>query len=163
MSRVVPALVVSLLVVLGAPASAEETEPAPPPSAEEALKIAEYRGVIMSTLGTQMRASGMILRNEIARPADLVSHATGLHQASQFLAELYPAGTGPEQIPDSRAKPEIWEHWDDFAERAAGFEEASAKLVEVARTGDMAAYGAQFRQVGQSCSACHDDFRVPED
>lgn len=125
-------------------------------------KMVAYRHTVMEGLGKHMKASSMIVKGEVGRPTDLVAHAIALHEASTFLTQLFPAGTGPDKLP-SDSKPEIWTKWADFEKAAKAFEEESGKLVEVARAGDAAATAAQFGKVGKTCGTCHDSFKVDDE
>ena len=61
------------------------------------------------------------------------------------------------------AKPDVWQDWDKFVAAARGLEEASAKLADIAAAGDMAAIGAQVKNVGKACGDCHKPFRKPKE
>jgi cytochrome c556 len=57
------------------------------------------------------------------------------------------------------ALPAVWQRWADFQARATQLEQESTKLVAVAASGDIKDTAVQFRVVGQTCSACHADYR----
>lgn len=74
----------------------------------------------------------------------------------------FPRGSGPQAGVRTRARPEIWTDW-------AGFERAGARLLvaarvvnRAARSGDIAAVRAAMPALTRACSACHDDYRAPE-
>ena len=48
----------------------------------------------------------------------------------------------------------------EFKEAARTFETQASKLVSTAQGGDFSAVKMQFGAVGQSCKACHDQFRT---
>lgn len=137
-------------------------------AADAPLDLVKYRQTIMGDMGKHMRASGMIAKGLVSRPGDLVGHAEAIHAGSVGLVDLFPAGSGPNDLPKdvkdahTGAKAEIWTDHDKFAADAKTFEEATAKLVDVAKTGDLAAYTAQSKVVGDACGACHDSFKAKD-
>ena len=60
---------------------------------------------------------------------------------------------------DTRAKPEIWTQKDKLAADVAKSQEDVAKLVAAGKTGNLDQIKAAVGAVGQSCKACHDEFR----
>ena len=58
--------------------------------------------------------------------------------------------------PATKAKPEIWDNWDEFAKYAAGLGTAAAALDASTLDGVKAGLGA----VGGACKACHEEFRA---
>ena len=77
--------------------------------------------------------------------------------------EWFPAGSGPEANPKTRAKAEIWSKPADFAAAQKQFATQAAKFDTVAAGNDVAALRAQFGELGKACKNCHDSFRTPED
>jgi cytochrome c556 len=59
----------------------------------------------------------------------------------------------------TRAKPEIWDNMEDFTEKLEAFRTESAKLAEVAQSGDEDAIKEQFGATGQTCKSCHDEYK----
>jgi cytochrome c556 len=60
---------------------------------------------------------------------------------------------------DTRAKPEIWSNRAKFDAGATKMQEEIAKLNAAAKTGNFEAVKTAFGAAGQTCKACHDDFR----
>ena len=75
---------------------------------------------------------------------------------SQQLLEGFPPGSLTAR---SEAKPAIWQHWTEFSAKMRDFENASATLAMVAKSGDEAASKAAFGKTAQTCKSCHDAFR----
>ncbi|HVJ32384.1 MAG TPA: cytochrome c [Terriglobia bacterium] len=58
------------------------------------------------------------------------------------------------------AKPDIWEHWDQFTGDAKNLNDQAAQLVAAAKGDqDFTHLGAQFQQINKACGTCHDSFR----
>jgi cytochrome c556 len=131
-----------------------------PPSPAQVVK---YRQHLMHAAGSHMGAISMIAKGESDRAQDLVSHADALAAVAKATGALYPVGTGPGVAGfETEAKAEIWTQKDKFAAAVKAFETETAKLVEVAKTGDLAAVKTQLGAVGGSCGDCHDAFRVDD-
>jgi cytochrome c556 len=89
----------------------------------------------------------------------LVGEAQAIAANAKLITPLFP----PNSITDkSRAKPEIWQKWDDFEAKAKELGDAATKLAEAAKKDDVAAVGAALKAVGGACGACHEPYRGPE-
>jgi len=60
---------------------------------------------------------------------------------------------------NTKAKPEIWENLEDFKAKLEKMQQETAKLAEVAQSGDFNAVKTQVGETGKSCKACHDKYR----
>ncbi len=60
---------------------------------------------------------------------------------------------------ETEAKDAIWKNMDDFKTKMETFQVEAASLAEVAKGGDMAAIKPQFGKVGESCKACHKEYK----
>jgi len=60
---------------------------------------------------------------------------------------------------DTRAKPEIWAEQDKFKAAAGKMQDEMVKLNAAAKTGNLDAIKSAAGAVGQSCKACHDNYR----
>lgn len=83
-------------------------------------------------------------------------HAEGLAAAAGLnLLAGFPEGSAE----GTEARPQIWSRWSDFEGKYRALQEQSARLAQVAATGDEAAMRAQFGETAKTCKGCHDDFR----
>lgn len=62
-------------------------------------------------------------------------------------------------LSNTKAKPTVWTQKDKFAASVAKSQEDVAKLAVAGRSGNQDQIKAAVGAVGQSCKACHDDFR----
>jgi cytochrome c556 len=60
---------------------------------------------------------------------------------------------------NTKAKPEIWTQKDKWAADVAKSQEEVAKLAVAGKSGNLDQIKAAVGGVGQSCKACHDEFR----
>jgi cytochrome c556 len=77
--------------------------------------------------------------------------------------EFFPKGVTSEK---SRAKPEIWEKWDQFSKIPVKVKDVAAGLAKAADAKDEAAVQTEFKALGSespfrsgACYECHKDFR----
>lgn len=59
----------------------------------------------------------------------------------------------------TEAKADIELNAEDFKKKMETFQVEAASLAEVAKGGDMAAIKPQFGKVGESCKACHKEYK----
>ena len=134
-------------------------------AADEPANIIKYRQAYMQANGAHITMIAAMVKDEVSWDDELVGHAHALHEQSQNLLRLFPENTGKGDTEvKSVALPVIWERWDEFQQAAEAFEQESAKLVEVAESGDSAAIAQQLGALGkQGCGNCHETFREKED
>jgi cytochrome c556 len=87
--------------------------------------------------------------------------ALGLQANAAKIVEDFPAGSSMTEFPGKTyAKPEIWANFDDFKAAAAVLGTEAGKLADAAKSGDMAAFAAQYDATGEKgCGGCHTKFR----
>jgi cytochrome c556 len=80
--------------------------------------------------------------------------------ANSGMGALYGPGTD-QDIGDvkTRVKPELFTEGEEVGRVAREFMEAANNLAEVASLGEPDEVKAAFGELGQSCKACHDQFR----
>lgn len=140
------AAVVALVAGIAATASAGEGDIA-------------YRQKVMSAVSGHMGAMVLILKGQGGDKADLAGHAHAMAELAKIVTHIFPEGSGP-MDGKTAAKKEIWEKPTEFKAITEAFVRESAKLAKVAKTGDMAAFGAQIGALGKNaCGACHKPFR----
>jgi cytochrome c556 len=75
------------------------------------------------------------------------------------MLDLFPKGSLSEK---SRAKPEIWERWDEFSKHPAAVKKTAQQLADAAKAGDEEGVKIKFKALGQDCKSCHTSFRAPK-
>jgi cytochrome c556 len=94
--------------------------------------------------------------------AALEKAAAAVNEASVDQGRWFPKGSGPE-AGKTRALPEVWSKPEDFLAAQKMFSDRAPKLLAAAKSKDVAAVTAAFREVGGACKNCHDNFRSPEE
>jgi cytochrome c556 len=138
-------------------------------AADEPVTIVKYRKAFMDANGAHISMIASVVKGEVSFTGDLVPNAQALAEQGKLLTanleQLFPEGTAKGETGEkSAALPVIWERWDEFQQAAQAFEQESAKLVEVAESGDQAAIAQQLGALGkQGCGNCHETFREKQD
>ena len=78
---------------------------------------------------------------------------------AEHIPMLFPKGSLTDK---SKAKPEVWEKWNEFTAAAKTFQTESEKLRDAARAKNQAQTEAIAKDFGRNaCGTCHTPFRVP--
>jgi len=130
---------------------------------DDPAALIAYRQTIMKAIGGHMGAIAMAAKGEVTFLDEVSGHAHAINEMSKNLARYFPPGSGKE-AGETRALPVIWEKWSDFEVAIERLGTESAKLAEVAESGDRAAIAAQTGELGnKGCGGCHKTFREKKD
>jgi cytochrome c556 len=149
----------------GAEASATVTNTAlaaadTPLEREAALAMMKERHEGYEKIGKAMRAAKQGIDkqdlNSVRASADQI--ATLAPQAIGW----FPAGTGPD-IGKTHAKAEIWQQKAEFDKGMTRFNEAAKVFQATTVGGDFGAINEAHANLGKTCAACHDRFRLKDD
>ncbi|NNG03898.1 MAG: cytochrome c [Inquilinus sp.] len=128
-------------------------------AADQPADQIKYRQAVMRSVGGHMGAIAAIMKGEISHTGHLSAHANAIAGMAVVAADVFPPSSASGA--ETRAKPEIWQDWDEFLGKAEAFRTASANLASVIDGGgDSAAVGAAFGDLGKSCGGCHRPFRA---
>jgi cytochrome c556 len=150
MKRLLVATLATLGTLASLPAAAQFQKP------EDAIKYRQSAYTVMANhfgrIGAMAQGKAPFDAKLAAENAVIVSDMAKL----PFTA----FGEGTDKGLPNRAKPEIWKESAKF--KAAGDKMVAevAKLDAAAKSGNLDAIKAAVGGVGQSCKACHDDFRA---
>jgi cytochrome c556 len=113
------------------------------------------RHELMEGIGDDAKAIGAAMKKD--DNAAVAASAAKIQAAAAKITALFPEGSTD---PKSRAKPEIWKNWAQFAADVEKLESTAGALAAAAKGGGdvKAASQAMFG----ACKSCHDAFRVPE-
>jgi cytochrome c556 len=129
-------------------------------SAQDDAAFLQHRQQVMESLGGHLGAIGAIMKNKLPYQGTIAAHAQAIQMTSTVIQDAF-----EKEITAGRtdAKPDIWQDWEKFVMAAKTMGEESGQLAKVARSGDMAAIGAQVKALGQACGECHKPFRKPKE
>lgn len=121
---------------------------------EDSIK---YRRSAMYLVGANFGPLAAMAQGK--RPYDkdaAIKHANIVAFVSKLPLEGFVPGT---DTGDTKAKPEIWQDQEDFRAKMDKMNQETAKLGQVAQTGDFEALKAQVGETGKTCKSCHDKFK----
>ena len=150
MNRLIVSTAAALAVFASLPAAAQFQKP------EDAIKYRQGAFTVMASHFGRIAAMA-----QGKAPFDAKAAAFNANIANDLAALPFTAfAEGTDKGAPNRAKPEIWKEAAKF--KAAGDKMVAemAKLDAAAKTGSLDAIKAAVGGVGQSCKACHDDFRA---
>lgn len=122
---------------------------------EDAVK---YRQSAFALMGAHMTRINNQLKSGSPDVAAIRSSAALVETLSKLPFEAFVPGS--DMVANTKAKPEIWKDTARVKELNEKMIAEVAKLSATARSGDAKAIQAQVGAVGQSCKACHDDYRA---
>jgi len=130
-------------------------------SADDMQATVDARQALMKDNGAKMKAMGAVIEAKSGDMAAMQQLAAGLQANAMKIPDLFPKGTSLADMPGKAyAKPEIWDSFDDFKAAAANLATEAGKLADAAKSGDMAAFAAQYDITGEKgCGGCHTRFR----
>lgn len=122
--------------------------------AEVQNPVVKARMEAMKAIGGNMKTISQMAKGEMDFDAAKAGDATAaIADTAAKVPTLFEA---PETDPEAEAKPAIWEDFDDFTKKAMATEAAA----RAADTSSLDALRASLGQIGGTCKACHDDYRI---
>jgi cytochrome c556 len=143
-----PASLLAVGLMLGA-----QAEEVPMEKVEPAIK---YRQNVMSAMGGLTGTAIGQLRDGFSYGPDLKAVAAALEALSADIPALFPPGT---DFGETKAKPEVWSERKAFEDAASKAKDEIAAFAKAVDGGDRRAMLAAFKEVGDTCKGCHQDFR----
>lgn len=135
-------------LVAAVPASAQFAKP------EDAIK---YRKSAFTLMGAHFGRIGAMAQGKAPFDAKVASeNADVLVTLGKLPWAAFGEGTDKGE---TRAKPEIWKEQAKFREEADKLQAELQKLAQAAKSGNLDAIKTSFGAAGQSCKACHDNYR----
>lgn len=129
--------------------------------AQEDEQVIVYRQRLMKGHGASMGSIGDIMKYQLpVGTAHVAMHAKAI---AEYAAMIPGAFEKKSPMGMTDAKPEVWDHWDDFVMKAKALEDAAGTLASAAEGGDMAKVMPAIKGLGDSCRGCHNEYRKPEE
>jgi cytochrome c556 len=148
MKRLLVALVATLGALASLPAAAQFQKP------EDAIK---YRKAAFTVMGTHFGRIGAMASGKA--PFDAAAAAANADLVATLSKLPYAGFVEGTATGDTRAKPEIWTERAKFDLAASKMQEEVVKLNVAAKSGNLDQIKLAFGAAGQSCKACHDNYR----
>jgi cytochrome c556 len=148
MKKAIVAALVGATAILSTSAMAQFQKP------EDAIK---YRKASFTVMAAHFGRIGAMANNRVPFDAKVAAdNAAIVETMSKLPWAGFGAGTDKG---DTRALPVIWTEQAKFKDNADKMQAEIAKLSAAAKTGNLDAIKTAFGAAGQTCKACHDDFR----
>jgi cytochrome c556 len=131
------------------------------PSVEDQIKARQSAYTFMSWNMGQIKAQ--VVDKEVEFNADQVqawANAIAAAANSGMSAMYSPASVEGTGWKPTRLDPKFFDELDQVGEIAGNFVSEANALAEVAQTGDIEAIAEQFKATGESCGACHRNYRT---
>jgi cytochrome c556 len=138
---------VSILVPLAHGQSNEE---------HDLVKLVAERKGLMFDMQTAYLSLLSIRQGNSDDLASVSDHATTIRDNLNRFVELLIDDTATGQVPNSRAKPEIWSEPEDFANAVTQLQTASEQLAVADFGSGVEAFNVRFDAVAEACVGCHD-------
>jgi cytochrome c556 len=138
----------ALVLVISLPAAAQFQKP------EDAIK---YRRSAMSLQGTHVGRVFAMANGKV--PFDAKVAAENIEIAAMLNRLQFAAFVEGTDKGETRAKPEIWTEKEKFNAAIKKSQDDVNKLAAAGKTGNLDEIKTAVGAVGQSCKACHDEFR----
>lgn len=128
--------------------------------AAEPEDIIKYRQNMMHAIGGHTAAAGAIVQGKVDYKNQLPEHAHALLTLTSDIPALFPKGS---DFGNTKAKDEVWSNRAEFEKHAKDAKDKVAAFAKSVQGGNQQAIAASFKEMGESCKACHKDFRKKED
>ena len=119
--------------------------------------VIALRAYLMENVGDNAKEMNDKVKAGKIAAAKVNAQAIALH--SMRIPELFPQGSTSDT---SKAKPEIWQKWDEFVKSADTLRTEADQLAVTLVEGKADEVTTQMKKVFGACKSCHDSFRKPE-
>jgi len=139
-------LAASFALIAASPASAQFQK------AEDAIK---YRQSTFSVMATHFSRIGAVVKGEVPyNKEDVAKNAAIVATLSALPWQAFGPGTE-----GGNALPGVWTDASKFKAGSEKMQAAVANLNQAAQSGNLESIKKAFSATGQTCKACHDDFK----
>jgi cytochrome c556 len=145
-------LIIALALAVSDAALAQQ---APRPENLIKWRQSVYQVLAWNSGRIKANVEGQYNHDEVVKAANVIAAL-----ANSGLGALYAPGTEQGKgWHETAAKPELFKNGARVGELAGNFTREANELAKVAASGDAATVKTQFGKLGQTCKACHDDFK----
>jgi cytochrome c556 len=123
-------------------------------------KVVDDRQAVMKAMGKDMGAVKTLLGGPASELGQAKVHAASIAEEAGKIPSMFPEGS---DVGDSEALPAVWSDRAGFEQAAARLGELANKLSAAADTGDAKQVTAAFADLGKNgCGGCHQTYRKPQ-
>ena len=117
----------------------------------------EYRQGALAVMGNHFGRIGAMVSGKV--PFDAKAAQASADLVATLARLPWSAFVDGSDKGDTNAKPEIWAQQDKFKADAQKLQDATAKLLDATKTGNLDTVKTAFSATAETCKSCHDDFR----
>ncbi len=150
MIRIVTACALAAVVFLAVESAPLRAQTAAAPGAKQVAK--EREDLMKGLWRDYYRDMSQAARGE--GDPKTVKTAEAVEQLKKFAA-MFPAGSGREGAPETRAKPEVWTQRAEFDAAVNKLAAETTAFGAAAKAGNADAMKASWTKVAEACGACH--------
>lgn len=127
--------------------------------AAEPEDIIKYRQNVMKAQAAHLAAVGAIIQGKVDYKNQLSDHMKALQASTKDVPALFPKDS---DFGETKALDAVWKNNADFQKRSKDSHDKVNALAKAVAANDSKNYGARFKDVADSCKACHKDYRKEE-
>jgi len=127
--------------------------------AAEPEDIIKYRQNVMKSQGAHLAAVAAIIQGKVDYKNQLGDHVKALQATTKDIPSLFPKDS---DFGETKALDAVWQKNADFQKLAKDTQQKTGALAKAVAANDSKNYGARFKDVADSCKACHKDYRKEE-
>lgn len=120
--------------------------------------LIKFRQNVMKSNGANTAAAAAIVQGKVDFKGRLVDHARAIEATTKDIPALFPPGS---DFGDTEALDAVWKNRAEFEKLSKDTYTKAKAFTKAAAAKDPKA-GAQFKELAESCKACHKDFRKEE-
>ena len=121
--------------------------------------IIKYRQNVMKSQGAHLAAAAAIIQGKVDYKNQLGDHVKALQATTKDIPSLFPKDS---DFGETKALDAVWQKNADFQKLAKDTQQKTGALAKAVAANDSKNYGTRFKDVADSCKACHKDFRKEE-
>lgn len=121
--------------------------------------IIKFRQAVMKANGAHMAAAGAIVQGKVEYKDRLGDHAKALEAFTKNIPALFPKGS--DFGADTKALDAVWQKPAEFEKLSKDTQTKAANFAKAVAAKD-ANLGPKFKELADSCKACHKDYRKEE-
>lgn len=126
-------------------------------AADQFQDAIDYRQAAFTVIKGNFKPMGAMVKGKIPYDSEaFTEYAANLAAMARMADDGFIDGS---DMGDTAAKSAVWEERADFDAKMKKFQEQTANLAVLAKSGSLDDIKPQFAAAAKSCKSCHDDFK----
>ncbi|MFQ3249934.1 MAG: cytochrome c556 [Glaciecola sp.] len=129
-------------------------------SQKQADTAVQFRQAVLQLVRSNMGPLGAMAKGQIEYDAEVMNkNALRIEQLATMMDDYFALDTRKFEV-KTEASDKIWEEMEDFSSKSHDMINAAANLQKVATAKDVDNYRKAIGDLGATCKACHDKFKI---